>query len=76
MSVSGWPATAHTVLELLEGREVAGAIAVLRAALEDGPAERRITCPHCPAAFEWPGLRDDRVLRAHPDAADELPAAA
>ncbi|MDQ5821691.1 MAG: hypothetical protein M3540_09635 [Actinomycetota bacterium] len=54
-------------LEALEAGDVPLCEAILLGALDDGPTERPISCPYCPATFAWPGLRDTHVVQAHPD---------
>jgi hypothetical protein len=52
-------------LEALEAGDQALAREILLGALEDGPSERRFTCPDCSASFEWPGLLEQHRQLAH-----------
>ena len=54
-----------TALESLETGDVAGAVNVLLAAMEDGQIERTHRCRVCGLAHEWPGLRSHHELLAH-----------
>jgi hypothetical protein len=56
----------HVALEALEVGDQEHAVAVLLGALEDGPAKRPLTCPHCPWAGRWPGELDHHQRFAHP----------
>jgi hypothetical protein len=62
-------------LEALEAGDVDLCAAILLGASEDGPSERPIACPYCQARFEFPGLRDSHLVRAHPDVDDAQVAA-
>jgi hypothetical protein len=55
-------------LDLFEAGDQEGAVNVLLGALEDGPSDRPHCCHYCPAAFEWPGLRDHHECASHTEA--------
>jgi hypothetical protein len=62
-------------LEALEVGDQRQAVAILLAALEDGPTLVRAFCPYCNRGFEWPGLRDAHLI-ARCQASEQLRRAA
>lgn len=57
--------TLVAALEAAVAGDLPETIAILDSVLEDGPARRPHPCPACPTAFEWPGLLDAHLARAH-----------
>lgn len=68
-SLSGqhWRAAVAAAVEALEAGDDATALTILLDQLEaDGPTDRPFRCPHCPAAYEWPGQLQHHLFIAHP----------